>query len=77
MEKEGYEPKKVMAWAVAHMDAWEVVCGLRNTSTEANAKLAEMLREAELFELSEMMTMRAYQMTLDTWRAEGKGDWIL
>ena len=77
MEERAYEPRKLMAWARAHWTEWEIVCGIRMTSMEMNAKIAKMLNEAELFELSEMMTLRAYQMMVDTWEAEGKGNLII
>lgn len=77
MEEKTYEPRKVMAWARKHWEEWEIVCGIRVTSMEMNIEIAKLLKEAELFELSEMMTLRAYQMQVDTWKAEGKGDLIL
>lgn len=77
MEEQKYEPRKVMRWATENKKEWEVVCGIRNTSTEANQKIAKMLKEAGLFELMEMMTMRTYQMILDTWEAKGEGDSII
>lgn len=77
MEAQAYEPRKVMHWAIENPKEWEIVCGIRNTSTEANRKIAGMLKEAGLFELLEMMTMRTYQMILDTWEAEGEGDLII
>lgn len=77
MEEQVYEPRKVMRWAIENPKEWEIVCGIRNTSVEANRKIAGMLKEAELFELLEMMTMRSYQMILDTWEAEGEGDLII
>lgn len=77
MEAQAYEPRKVMRWAIENPKEWEIVCGIRNTSTEANRKIAGMLKEAGLFELLEMMTMRTYQMILDTWEAEGERDLII
>ena len=77
MQEQEYEPRKVMRWAMENKREWEVVCGIRNTSTEANRKITKMLKEAGLFELMEMMTMRTYQMILDTWEAEGNGDLIV
>ena len=77
MQEQEYEPRKVMRWAIGNPREWEIVCGIRNTSVEVNQKIAGMLKEAELFELLEMMTMRSYQMNLDTWEAEGEGDLII
>lgn len=77
MEEQAYEPRKVMRWAIENPKEWEIVCGIRNTSVEVNRKIAGMLKEAELFELLEMMTMRSYQMILDTWEAEGEGELII
>lgn len=72
MTEKSYEPERLQGWAREHWKEWEIVCGIRNSSMEMNAKIARMLKEAEFFELAEMMTLRTYQLMLDTWEAEGE-----
>lgn len=53
-------------WAHKHKRSFEVVCGVRNTSLEANKKILASLREAGLDELADLMALRIYQFMLDT-----------
>lgn len=65
-EEEIFEKsRKGIEWAQEHYAEWEIVCGIRNTSVNNVYRILEMLIEAELYDLSNMMATRLYQFLLD------------
>ena len=65
MEQELNESRRVDKWAREHKDLWDIVSGIRCTSIEHNRTVCRLLHEAGLYELSEMMALRIYQLMID------------
>ena len=61
---------KVVHWARANMEVWNIVSGITPADIDCNCTIMQKLCDDGLHELADMMALRIYQMLYDLWLAE-------